>query len=120
MVRTLTARISEVSASNSRPILSSRTRDLTVGAPVMPSLKAPVMREFCSRTLRWSTTSFFWNQIDEISRTGTTIITHSASFQSSASIITITQPRYDRFHTPSIMSQAIVPEILSVSDMTRA
>ena len=60
MARTLILRISEVRVSNSRSILSSSTRDLTVGAPVMPSLKAPVMREFCSRTCRWSTTSLRW------------------------------------------------------------
>ena len=49
---TLKVFISPVSSSNSRSILSSITRVFIVLAPVMPSLKAEVIRELCSRTLR--------------------------------------------------------------------
>ena len=52
MARTLSRFISPVRSSNSCSTLSSMTSVLVVFAPVMPSLNAPVIFEFCSRTRR--------------------------------------------------------------------
>ena len=52
IARTLRRFISPVRPSNSCSTLSSMTSVFVVFAPVMPSLKAPVIFEFCSRTLR--------------------------------------------------------------------
>ena len=120
MLRTLSFFICAVSASNSRSTLSSMTSVLVVFAPVMPSLKAEVMCEFCSRTWRWVRTSFFCTTPQVTARTGITTSTHSASFQFRSSIDTAAPIRYAMSHTPSIRPQASVEAILSVSDMTRA
>ena len=120
MARTLRRFISPVRSSNSCSTLSSMTSVLVVFAPVMPSLNAPVIFEFCSRTRRWKKTSFFWKYPPEITSTGTMTITHSASFQLSANIITIASSRYAMYHTASIRPQASVLAMRSVSDMTRA
>ena len=58
--RTEVRRISAVSATKSRSILSSMARVLIVRAPVMPSLKLPVIFELISRTRRLTRTSFVW------------------------------------------------------------
>ena len=47
-------------------------------------------------------------------------ITHSASFQLSANIITIASARYATYQTASIRPHARIVAILSVSDITRA
>ncbi len=52
--------ISSVSTENSSRFFSSRTRVLLVRTPVIPSLKAAVMREFIALTLREETSIFFW------------------------------------------------------------
>ena len=120
IARTLTFFMSAVSSSNSFSILSSTTSVFVVVAPVMPSLKAPVMREVFSRTCRWKNTSFFWKYMDEIATIGTITSTHSAIFQLRMSIITMAHTRYAECHTPSAMLQASVLAMRSVSDMTRA
>ena len=120
MARTLMRFISPVRPSNSRSTLSSITSVLVVFAPVMPSLNAPVMREFCSRTRRWKKTSFFWKYAPETTRTGTITITHSARCQLSTNIMTTANSRYAMYHTPSMSPQASVLAMRSVSDMTRA
>ena len=53
-------RIRSVSSRKSRITLSSTTRVRMVLAPVIPSLKFPVIREFSSRIFRFSTTSRLW------------------------------------------------------------
>ena len=57
---TLSRFMTPVKPRNSRSIFSSITSVFVVFAPVMPSLKPEVILEFCSRTLRWWNTSFFW------------------------------------------------------------
>ena len=52
--------------------------------------------------------------------TGTIAITHRASFQLRANIITIASARYDTYQTASMRPQARIVAILSVSDITRA
>ena len=55
-----TRRISSESCSKSSCIRFSTTSVLMLRAPVIPSLKFPVMLEFSSRIFRFRTISFFW------------------------------------------------------------
>ena len=55
--RTLFRRMSSVSATKSFSMRSSITRLLMVRAPVIPSLKLPVMRELTSRISRFTSVS---------------------------------------------------------------
>ena len=55
-----TRRISSESFSKSSCIRFSTTSVLMLRAPVIPSLKFPVMREFSSLIFRFRTINFFW------------------------------------------------------------
>ena len=61
---------SPVSFTKSPAIFSSTTRVLMVLAPVMPSLKSPVIREFSSRIFRLAMISFFWKREKRITISG--------------------------------------------------
>ena len=67
---TLFFRILAVSALNRSSIFSSTAKDFTVFAPVMPSLKLPVIRELISRTCRLTWISFFWNMANKTTISG--------------------------------------------------
>ena len=73
--------ISWVSARKVRTVCSSVPRVLVVLAPVMPSLKDPVMREFSFRTLRFHRRMRFWKYPVSTAITGTMTMTTSASRQ---------------------------------------
>ena len=60
--RTEVLRYSSVSPTKSFSMRSSMVRVLIVFAPVIASLKSPVMREFSSRIWRLAMISFFWNR----------------------------------------------------------
>ena len=51
-------------------------------APVIPSLKSPVIREFISRITRLTATSFFWNSAIRSPDTARSAIIHRASCRS--------------------------------------
>ena len=67
-------------------VCSSVTSVLVVRAPVMPSLKAPVMREFSLRTFRFQWRMRFWKYPVRMAITGTMAMTASASLQFRASM----------------------------------
>ena len=67
-------------------VCSSVPRVLVVLAPVMPSLKDPVMREFSLRTLRFHRRMRFWKYPVSTAITGTMTMTTRASRQFRASI----------------------------------
>ena len=78
-----------VSDLKSCSIRSSMTRVLTVFAPVMPSLKLPVIFELISRISRLMCTSFFWKIENSTTSSGRIASTSSASFALTMSIATI-------------------------------
>ena len=67
-------------------VCSSVPRVLVVLAPVMPSLKDPVMREFSFRTLRFHRRMRFWKYPVSTAITGTMTMTTRASRQFRASM----------------------------------
>ena len=92
-LRTLLRSMLPVSAVKWSVILSSMTRVLTVFAPVMPSLKLPVMRELISRISRFTRTSFFWNREKSTAMSGTMSETSAArrAFSENMTIIAPTR-----------------------------
>ena len=77
---TLLFHIFEVSPTNLSIMVSSITRDLMVLAPVIPSLKFPVMVELISLTSRLTSMSLFWKMENSIATAGTIETTNRASF----------------------------------------
>lgn len=67
-------------------VCSSVPRVLVVLAPVMPSLKEPVMREFSFRTFRFQRRMRFWKYPVSTAMTGTMTMTTRASRQFRASM----------------------------------
>ena len=77
-----------VSASKSACILSSMTSDLMVLAPVMPSLKLPVMMLLRSRTFRLARVRWRWKKIVTTVMIGTTHNSSRASMGLSRNMTT--------------------------------
>ncbi len=74
-------RICEVRAVNSFSICPSAFMVFTVSAPVIASLKSPVICELISRTRRFSGRTFFWNSTMVSANSGITASTRSAKRQ---------------------------------------
>ena len=83
--------IADVSFRKSSSIFFSITSDLMVLAPVIPSLKFPVILLLISRTWRFTAIIFFWKYANRSVTNGRIIITSSASLILIA-IITTTEP----------------------------
>ena len=64
-------RMVSVSSWKSLMLRSSTTRVLMVLAPVIPSLKAPVILEFCLRTFRFQSRMRGWKKAVRAAMTGT-------------------------------------------------
>ena len=75
-----------VRARKAATVCSSVPRVLVVLAPVMPSLKEPVMREFSFRTFRFQRRMRFWKYPVSTAITGTMTMTTRASRQFRASM----------------------------------
>ena len=82
-----------VSAVKDLPISSSMTRVFIVRAPVIPSLKAPVITEFCSLISRLSFVSLAWKKEKSRTVTGRTASTRSASLAFKASMTALAPTR---------------------------
>ncbi len=76
--RTDVFRYSWVSATKSFAMRSSMVRVLMVFAPVIASLKSPVMREFSSRICRLARISFLWKSEKKITMSGRIVVTMRA------------------------------------------
>lgn len=98
---------------------SSMTRVLEVLAPVMPSLKAPVILELSLRTLRFQWRMRGWNQPVSAATTGTMRMTTSASRQLSSSMAPKALSTYSTAQAISVKLQAILPAMRLVSFITR-
>ena len=83
--------IADVSFRKSSSIFFSITSDLIVLAPVIPSLKFPVILLLISRTWRFTAIILFWKYAKRSVTSGKIIITSSASLILIA-IITTTEP----------------------------
>ena len=79
--RTPATRMDSVSSRKEAVFWSSMTRVLEVLAPVIPSLKAPVILEFSFRTFRFQWRIRFWKYQVSTAMTGTIRMTTSASRQ---------------------------------------
>ena len=111
--------ISEVSFTKSSAIRSSITSVLIVFAPVMPSLKSPVIRLFSSRIRRLASISFFWNRAYRTTISGRISMTRSASRALTASMTASAPTRKVACQTHSIRLQETSVPMRPVSLMTR-
>ena len=118
--RTDFERIRFVSSTNFSLISSSMTSVFIVFAPVMPSLKSPVICEFISRTSRLTRISRFWNIEKRTAISGTTVTTSAASLALTANMTIIAPIKYVPCHTPSIIDHEMREPIREVSLITRA
>ena len=86
-------RIRSVSRQKSRSMVSSITRVLMVLAPVIPSLKSPVIWELISRISRFRPMSPRWNRPYSATARGSTAITSRAKRALMASITAMAPSR---------------------------
>ena len=86
----------DVSAMKSASIFSSIASDLMVLAPVMPSLKLPVIFELISRIWWCRSNSLPWNIAKNTAMMGTTRKTYPVSLTSMLSMMTAAPTMYSR------------------------
>ncbi len=118
--RMLAVRISLVFWRNSASLASSRTRVLVVIAPMMSSLKAPVIWLFILRTMRWLLRMRFWKKTQSAASGGMTQSTSRPSFQFIASSTATMPSTKSPDQARSTKLQAIISERPAMSLMTRA
>ena len=118
--RTAAVRMVPVSSRNSWPLRSSRTRVLVVTAPMMPSLKAPVMRLLAARTRRCWRRILRWKNTHSTAMTGATERISRPSFQFMASSITTMPTTKKPDQHRSTRLQAIISERRATSLPRRA
>ena len=109
-----------LSFSKSSCMRRSMTSVLMALAPVMPSLRSPVIVELISRMRRFSSISFLWKKMMSTTATGTSARIYSARRQFMDSITTSTHTMYEPFQMMSMRRHATMTPILPVSDITRA
>ncbi len=112
--------IESVRARKSPSSLRSTASVLDVAAPVIPSLNAPVISEFISRTLRFSLVRVRLKYTENSATIGTIANTHTASNGCKINMTTAEPITYIMFHTLWLTSHAIMDATDDVSLMTRA
>ena len=108
-----------MSFTKSSAIRSSITSVLIVFAPVMPSLKSPVIRLLSSRIRRLAWMSFFWKREYRTTMSGRISMTSSASRALTASMTASAPTRKVACHTHSIRLQETSVPMRPVSLMIR-
>src|SRR2546421_3460969 len=112
--------IVEVSSENSTRFCSSRTSDLLVRTPTIPSLNPAVVCEFAFRSARAVNSSRTWKNRQIHMSGGTMSSTISASFQLSRNMMMEMVVRMNVPQTKSSNAQPMIRERLEQSEVMRA